>query len=267
MSTVSSPSQPATSETQAAPRRNGGPPPPTRPSRSGEGEFGGEARIAIRGVTWKFYEHFVDGIPEGSGVRTAFDGKDLEIMTTGNIHEYFKKLIGRFVDILCEELNIQAGSFGETTWKRPKVERGIEADECYYFDPEKLGMARLAVSRLSNDVVDYPNPDLAIEIDFSRSQVDRPGIYAALGVREVWRFNGHALAIETLTEDGMYKLAERGEFLHIRSEEALKWILDPAAWDRVSWSLRLRAWARAELAPRIELRQVDPATPRETESA
>lgn len=267
MSTATAPHQPATPEGQTAPRRNGGPPPPYRHTQSDNAGFGGETRIAIRGVSWDFYEHFVDGIPEGAGVRTAFDGKDLEIMTTGNVHEYFKRLIGRLVDILCEELNVQTGCFGETTWKRPEIERGIEADECYYFDPEKLGTARLAVSRLSNDVVDYPNPDLAIEIDFSPPKVDRPGIYAALGVKEVWRFDGRGLVIETLTEDGIYTLVERSEFLHIRSEDALKWILDPAAWDRQDWQRRLRAWMRAELAPRTEPKQAEPETTQEPEPA
>ena len=33
-----------------------------------------------------------------------------------------------------------------------------------------------------------PNPDLAIEVDISPPKVDRPGIYAALKVMEVWRF-------------------------------------------------------------------------------
>ena len=42
-----------------------------------------------------------------------------------------------------------------------------------------------AVARMSEDVADYPNPDLGVEVDVSPSKIDRPGIYAALGVAEV----------------------------------------------------------------------------------
>jgi hypothetical protein len=40
----------------------------------------GETRILIPGVRWSFYETFLDALPEGSPVRLAYDGKDLEIM-------------------------------------------------------------------------------------------------------------------------------------------------------------------------------------------
>ena len=58
----------------------------------------GETRIAIRGVGWEVYDILSDAVGEGSHVRMAYDGKDLEIMTIGRIHEYFKDLFGQFVD-------------------------------------------------------------------------------------------------------------------------------------------------------------------------
>ena len=41
--------------------------------------------------------------------------------------------------------------------------------------------------RNSNNIDDYPNPDLAVEIDISPPKIDRSGIYAALKVSELWR--------------------------------------------------------------------------------
>jgi len=38
-----------------------------------------------------------------------------------------------------------------------------------------------------------PPPDLAVEIDNSRPDVAREPIYAALGVREFWRYDGERL--------------------------------------------------------------------------
>ena len=146
----------------------------------------GETRILIPGVDWRFYDWLVDSIPEGSGVRVAFDGTDVEIMTTSPEHEDFKELLGKFVGLVAEELGIPYKSMGETTWKREGVNRGIEADQCFYFRPDKLTAAAKAKARKTNDVTDYPDPDLAIEVDLSPSELDRPGIYAgAQGCRSL----------------------------------------------------------------------------------
>ena len=83
---------------------------------------------------------------------------------------------------------------GETTWLREQVDRGIEADLSYFFDPEKIEAVRDAERRESNKVEDYPNPDLVVEVDISPPQADRDGIYAALRVPEVWVFDGEHLS-------------------------------------------------------------------------
>src|SRR5208337_5316528 len=115
----------------------------------------------------------------------------------------------------------------------------------YYFAPEKLVVAE-AMMQMSMDGAAYPNLDLAIEVDLSPSKIDRPGIYAALSVAEVWRFDGERkrIVIERLSEDGTYQTVDMSEFLPVRSEEVARWVLEE---DRRAGS----AWARAELAPRL----------------
>jgi Uma2 family endonuclease len=49
-----------------------------------------------------------------------------------------------------------------------------------------------------------PPPDLAIEVDITRRSVARQPIYAALGVPELWRFDGKKLSVLTLQSDGRY---------------------------------------------------------------
>jgi len=149
-----------------------------------------DQRIVIRGVDWAFYEHLVDSIPEGCHIHVDYDGKDLELMSPiSPFHDEAKKLLGQFVEAVAQELGIPYKGLGQTTWKRFEVARGLESDECYYFKPEKLAASDAAKARRSKDVADYPNPDLSIEVDISPSRIDRPGIYAALVVAEVWRFD------------------------------------------------------------------------------
>jgi Uma2 family endonuclease len=200
-----------------------------------------DRRVVYRGVDWAFYEQLVESIPEASHIQVDYDGKDLEVMGKGLKHEDSNHLLGRFIDTLTEELGIAFKGLAETTWKRPKLARGLESDQCYYFLPEKLAQYAAARERDSDDIDDYPNPDLAVEVDISRPQVDRAGIYAALRVAEVWRLEGDQLIIERLTPEGTYTTVESSGFLPVRAEEVRRWIVEEDSSDETAWARRLRA--------------------------
>src|SRR4051794_15388366 len=131
-----------------------------------------EERVVIHDVDWAFYEQLVDSIPPGANIHPDYDGKDVELMSLSGLHDCLKVGLGRFVELVAEELEIPCRGLGQTTWKRAQVARGLEADECYCFVPDKLTMIAEAIARMSEDVADYPNPDLAIEVDVSPSKID-----------------------------------------------------------------------------------------------
>ena len=93
-------------------------------------------------VSWRVYETWVDSLPESTPVRMAYDGRDLEIMTKGPDHEDYRQLLGHLVVEIARSLKLPLKGLGETTWKRSEIQRGIEADQSYYFRPEKLTAAR-----------------------------------------------------------------------------------------------------------------------------
>jgi Uma2 family endonuclease len=180
----------------------------------------------------------------------AYDGRSMELTVKGCKHDNYRELLGEVVRAITQELAIPMSSNGETTWIRPEIERGLEADQSYYFLPEKLAAAKAAMARGSNDVADYPNPDLAIEVDISLSQVDRPEIYAKLHVAELWRFDGQTLTIEKLGDHGRYLPVEASPFLKVRADQVTPWLIDEDSSDETAWARRLRVWVRAELLPR-----------------
>jgi Uma2 family endonuclease len=205
----------------------------------------GDQRIVIRGVDRDLYNRLDEAIDEGQHIRLAYDGKDLELMTTGELHEYYKILLDKFVDVVTSALEIDHVGAGEKTWKTEEMDRGLQADLSYYFEPEKMRMSRDARKRQSMDPADYPSaPDLAIEIDESRPKVDRPAVYAALRAAEVWRFDGAKVTIEQLQPDGSYAPAQTSRFLPVRAEEILRWLVDEDATLGLPWQRRLRQWAR-----------------------
>jgi Uma2 family endonuclease len=203
-----------------------------------------ERRVVYRGVDWSFYERLVDSIPQTTNIHVDFDGKDLEVIAKGRIHGGYNRLLGRFVSVVTEELEIPCTGLGETTWKRPEIARGLEADDCFFFESNKL--AAIAGARLvrTGEVADIPNPDLAIEVDISPPQVDRAEIYAALRVTEVWRFADKTLVIERLTPEGVYARVEASGFMPVTADEIRRWVVDEDSSDESAWARRLRAEVR-----------------------
>ena len=212
-----------------------------------------DERVVIPSVDWAFYEQLVDSIPEGANIHVDYDGKDVEIMSPGLVHDNDKRLLGRVVELVAEECEISFKSAGQTTWKRPEIARGLEADESYFFRTEKLDAVAASKARGSLDIADYPNPDLGIEVDMSPPKIDRPGIYAAFKVAEVWRFDGERqeLVIERLEDDGTYRAVDRSSFLPVSAAKIRRWVVEEDSHDESAWARRLRAWVRAEVAPRL----------------
>jgi Uma2 family endonuclease len=201
-----------------------------------------DQRTVFRAVSREVYQSLCEAATDGQHVRLAYDGTDLEIMVTSNIHEYWKELLAKIVSAVTSGLNIDYISCGETTWQSES--RGLQADLSYYFDAEKVRVAREALARKSMDAADYPRPDLAIEIDISHPQIDRPSIYADLGVGEVWRYvAGPKLIIEHLQPDGSYAPAGASRFLRIGADDILGWLNAEDSGHEAAWNRRLNQWA------------------------
>jgi Uma2 family endonuclease len=209
-----------------------------------------EPPIRVPNVGWNVYETLVRGLPERTSIRVAYDGRDMEIMVKGPIHNDYARILDRFIVVVAEILAIRFEALGETTWIRPEIERGLEADQCYIFDPAKLERVEELLTKKVNDVAGYPNPDLAVEVDLSAPQADWPSIYAALQVPELWVFDTETVAIQHLNEGGKYVDTGRSRFLPVSGDEVAGWVMAEDVRAKRAWEERLRAWAAAELAGR-----------------
>ena len=135
---------------------------------------------------------------EHRGSRFAYDCGVLEIITPLFEHENPKIQFDRLIFALAVELKTRIRSAGSTTLKRKISKRGIEPDTCYYIQDE-LAIRGKQTLDLEND----PPTDLAIEIDITSSSVNKLGIYSALVVTELWRYDGQDLKFYQL-RDGQY---------------------------------------------------------------
>lgn len=200
----------------------------------------GELRWAVRDATWAEYVELAGRLP--ASFRVAFDGKDIEMMVTSRDHDQVGWLMARFAEAVIDRIGIDFVPCGRATWQKPEAQRGIEADECYLLEPGKIAVVQKLRAAKSKDESGYPTPDLAIEVDISRPKIDRPGIYASLGVTELWRFDQDEPVIERLGSDGKYASVEASLWLPVRVEHLRQWVVDENSSNFASWSRRMRAW-------------------------
>lgn len=164
--------------------------------------FLAEQRVVLEPISWQTYVAILNDAENRRG-RITYDRGVLEIMAPSKLHEQVKGLIGRMVEVFTEELNIDMASAGSTTFKREDLDRGFEPDECYYIQhaPDVLGKDEI-------DLLLDPPPDLLIEVDISRSSLGKFGIYSALGVPEVWHYDGERLRFYVLAADAYVEVQE-----------------------------------------------------------
>jgi Uma2 family endonuclease len=200
----------------------------------------------LEGVSWDEYESLLEQAGERP-IRFTYDDGRLEIMTMSYEHEWNAAVIGRLISLLAIVLGMPFQSGGSTTMKRKLKKKGLEPDDCYWFEHEK----RMRGKRRLNLKLDPP-PDLAVEVDVTRSVIKRMKIYAAFKVPEIWRFRRERLLAYLLQGDGTYKASERSKvFPFLAMAELQRFIDMSATMDQATLGREFMAWVEKEVKPRL----------------
>ena len=162
------------------------------------------------------------------------------------IHEQVKKILARLVEAYADEIGVAIEAFGSTTYDREDLQKGVEPDECYY-----IANASAVIGKEDFDWTIDPPPDLAIEVDISRPDVARQPIYAALGVAEIWKYDGRAVTslhrVGDARNPGMarYVIAERSlAFPELPITELNRFLQVGLAEGQTAAVRLLREWCR-----------------------
>jgi Uma2 family endonuclease len=162
-------------------------------------------------------------------------------MSPSTKHERWNRSIATLCEVIAEELNIELDNVGSNTFKREDLARGFEPDSCFYV--QNVERVR---NREQIDLTVDPPPDLVIEIDISRSSLDRFPIFASIGVPEVWRYDGMRVAIFKLA-GGAYQEQKTSEaFPGVTSQSITRFMEESKTLKRTVWLRRVRAWARQQ---------------------
>ena len=127
-----------------------------------------EQLMIINDISWQLYENLLADLEDNSYLRITYINGILEIMSPSRRHEFIKTNIGRLVEVYLEETRTRFYGLGSTTFRQETVARGIEPDECYCINSEKIV------------------PDIAIEVIVTSGGINSLEVYKGLKIPEVW---------------------------------------------------------------------------------
>jgi Uma2 family endonuclease len=200
----------------------------------------GESRVALRGMDWVAYGQMRSLLNERTRARLTYDRGTLEITMPSEAHEFYARLIERFIIILVVELGMRVKTLGSTTLDREDLDRGAEPDNGYYIQnqPQVAGRAI--------DLAVDPPPDLVVEVDINHTDIDKNALYAAMGVPEFWRFSGRVWCIYQL-RDGEYGECDRSPTFPGVAKDDLYQFLTASQTDEVTAEINFRTWLRTQI--------------------
>ena len=186
-----------------------------------------EHRVVLHDVPWQTYQSLREAQPSGH-LRMTYDRGELELMSPSRKHEKLAHHLALMIHEWMMLHQIAAEGGGSTTFSREDLLRGLEPDHCFW-----IANCTAVIDKDEIDLSIDPPPDLALEVDVTRSSIPKLPIYQSLGVPEVWRWRGGVLEVLVLDAAGVYvaqsgssalpefplRLAE--EYLASRSENSI----------------------------------------------
>ena len=196
--------------------------------------------ILLSGICWETYERLLADMEDSRAARFAYDQGILEIIAPSYEHESVKGHLALLVNVLAEEFNIDLEGAGSTTFRRKDLTKGFEPDECFYIQHAELVRGKKQI-----DLAEDPPPDLVIEIDITSPSLSKFPIFAALGIPEVWRYDGTQVLIFTLVGNAYVERLDSVALPKVTSTTLSELLGTSQQLKRTEWLRQIRTWARS----------------------
>lgn len=196
-------------------------------------------RLIMQGISWDFYEQLLEENKDSNSVHFAYDDGFLEVEVPLGKHELPNRILQDFISNICIEKDIEIKNFGSTTFRKALKEKGCEADTAFY-----IQKARQVRNIVEIDLQRNPPPDLVIEVDITSPSLNKLPIYAALGVAEVWLYQGKELIFYKLF-GGRYEQTKTSVALPFLDIEIANFFLKKGLSEIYNeWIKEVREWIK-----------------------
>jgi Uma2 family endonuclease len=145
--------------------------------------------------------------------------------------------------VIADERGMDFVNAGSTTLTRRDLDRGFEPDTCIY-----VRNAARVRGKQQIELPSDPAPDFVIEVEITRSSIAKMDIFRAVGIPEVWRYDGLHLRVFVLEGIDYVERAESAVLAGLTAEIASQFLEDARSETRAAWSRKVREWARRQKA-------------------
>jgi Uma2 family endonuclease len=201
-----------------------------------------EQRTLLENISWQTFKTLLAEMGTERVTRLTYDFGTLEIITPLMPHENSNRFIEGLVFVLCEELGLEIKRTGSLTLTRDDLQRAGEPDSSYYIQNEALVRDKKHI-----DLKSDPPPDLVLEVEYSRSQIDKLSLYASMEIPEFWRYNGSVLRIYRLTSGVYQESSSSFAFAKVPVTEIPRFIEESRKAGEITSTRNFRNWVRQQL--------------------
>lgn len=189
-----------------------------------------EQRVVLRNVSWETYERLLTESLDCSSPRFTYDRGVLEIMSPSAEHEWYNRLVSDLVKLLARELRIDVLDLGSTTFRREDAERGFEPDSCFY-----VTHVRQVRGKERIDLAIDPPPDIVVEVVVTHPSLSKFPLCAALGIQEIWSYDGSRLWMYRLSGSQYTEMPSSGILPELGARQLTEFLELGKTMDSVAW--------------------------------
>jgi Uma2 family endonuclease len=202
-----------------------------------------ETRTLLTNISWQTFKAMLAEMGSQRKNRIAYDSGTIEIMTPLMLHENSNRFIEGLIVVMCEELGLEIKRTGSLTLTRDDLERGGEPNSSYYIQNESLVRDKDNI-----DLAIDPPPDLVLEVEYSRSAINKLNLYASMKIPEFWRFNGSILRVYTLTDQQYTEVEVSPTFNPISVKEIPRFLQQAKTKGENATTRDFRAWIKQQIS-------------------
>jgi Uma2 family endonuclease len=201
--------------------------------------FVADERVVLPCVSWETYERLLTDDEERRVPRMTYDQGVLELVTPSTPHEEDALVFAHLIFIVAANLSIPIRSVGSTTFRRKDLERGFEPDASFYVQNEERIRGKRQI-----DLTADPPPDIILEMEMSRSALDKLPLFASMGIPEVWRCDGQRVTILILEQNRYRESSNSLALPALTSEVLTRFLAESRTMLSPDWFEAVSEWAR-----------------------
>ena len=187
-------------------------------------------RVYLQNVSWETYRQLVEDQMGKRSLRLTYDDGDLEIMVVSYKHENYSFTLGEIVSTISDWLELDFVAAGSTTFRGEKKKKGFEGDGSFYFKNAQVIRGKSEI-----DLNIDPPPELIIEVDITHGSLSKFPILAAVGVEEIWRFDGEGMKFYRLQGEDYEEVTESVCLRGVKSETVTELLFAAEEMKRSEW--------------------------------